>query len=138
MKLLLIEDNQEDVEIVRRLARSSSVPVELTVFDNGRAAIDALTSGHAAPDLVLLDINLPGERGTSVLERMKADARLRDIPVIIVSGSEVDEDILQGMRLGAHSHIVKPIQRGDFAWIASSVMRLRPRLAALLGYQVGL
>lgn len=138
MKLLLIEDNPEDVEIVRRLARSSSVPVELTVFDSGRAAIDALTSGHAGADVVLLDINLPGERGTSVLERMKADARLRDTPVIIVSGSEVDEDILQGMRLGAHSHIVKPIQFSDFAWIASSVMRLRPRLAALLGYQVGL
>lgn len=135
MKLLLIEDNPDDVAIVSRLVRTSTLPVELTTLSDGLHALDWMTQTDHRPDLILLDLGLPGLRGTDVLQRIKANAQLNDVPVIIVSGSQDDDDILEGLRLGAHSHIVKPIARADFAWIVASVRELQPRLSALRGVQ---
>jgi len=135
MKLLLIEDNSADVEVVQRLARASSVPVEVTAHSIGVEALEWMARAEVRPDLVLLDIGLPGTRGMDVLKQLKNDDELSEIPVIIVSGSQNDEDILEGVRLGAHSHIIKPIGRCDFAWIVASVMKVQPRLRALRGVQ---
>jgi CheY-like chemotaxis protein len=137
VKLLLIEDNPDDIAIVNRLAKASPVPVELTALPDGVQALDWMKRGENRPDLILLDLGLPGLRGTDVLRLIRSNAQLNDVPVIVVSGSEDDEDILEGLRLGAHSHIVKPIARDDFAWIVASVRKLRPRLLALRGVQEG-
>ena len=135
MKLLIIEDNPDDVAAVERLADQSPVPVEVIAHTDGRDALDWMKGADGLPDLVLLDLNLPGLSGSDILRRIKSHTRLRDVPVIVVSGSEYDEDILEGLRLGAHSHIVKPISRGDFAWIAASVRKVQPRLLALRGVE---
>ncbi len=135
MRLLLIEDNPDDVAIVERLARSSPLPVEVTAHSNGVEALEWLARAEVPPDLVLLDIGLPGTRGTDILKRIKEDDELSEIPVIVVSGSRDDEDILEGVRLGAHSHIVKPIRNCDFAWIVVSVMKAQPRRLALRSMQ---
>jgi CheY-like chemotaxis protein len=137
VKLLLIEDNPDDIAIVNRLAKASALPVEVIALPDGTRALDWLTHRGGRPDLILLDLGLPGLRGTDVLRRIRSNARLNDVPVIVLSGSEDDEDILEGLRLGAHSHIVKPIARDDFAWIVASVRKLQPRLLALRGVQEG-
>ena len=137
MRLLLIEDNPDDVAIVERLARSSPLPVDLVSAADGREALALLSDGAGPIDLVLLDLDLPGTAGIDVLRRMKDDFRLRDTPVIVVSGSQDDEDILKGLALGAHSHIVKPIGNCDFAWMVASVMKAQPRLLALRGMEGG-
>jgi len=137
VKLLLIEDNPDDIAIVNRLAKASPLSIELTALPNGVQALDWMKRGEHRPDLILLDLALPGLRGTDVLRRIRSNAELNDVPVIVVSGSQDDEDILEGLRLGAHSHIVKPIARDDFAWIVASIRKLRPRLKALRCVQEG-
>jgi two-component system response regulator len=137
VKLLLIEDNPDDIAIVNRLAKASPLSIELTALPNGVQALDWMKRGEHRPDLILLDLGLPGLRGTDVLRRIRSNAELNDVPVIVVSGSQDDEDILEGLRLGAHSHIVKPIARDDFTWIVASVRKLRPRLKALRCVQEG-
>jgi two-component system response regulator len=137
VRLLLIEDNPDDVAIVERLARSSPLPVDLVCAADGREALPLLSDGAGPIDLVLLDLDLPGMAGIDVLRRMKDDSRLRDTPVIVVSGSQHDEDILKGLALGAHSHIVKPIGNCDFAWMVTSVMKAQPRLLQLRGMEGG-
>ena len=135
MKVLLIEDNPDDVLAVERLARASPAPVQLTEISDGASALEWLTFGGVQPDLILLDLALPGLPGGEVLRQLKAHSQLHDIPVIVVSGTQQDADILEGVRLGAHSHIVKPIGQSDFAWIVASVLRAQPRLSALRGAQ---
>jgi len=135
MRLLLIEDNPDDVAIVNRLAKASALSVEVIALPDGTRALDWLTHRGGRPDLILLDLGLPGLSGSDVLRQIKAHAQFSDVPVIVVSGSENDEDILEGVRLGAHSHIVKPIGPGDFAWIVASVRKVQPRLTALRGVQ---
>lgn len=137
MELLLIEDNPDDVEVVKRLAASSPVPVDVTWLPDGAVALDWLTLRGGRPDLILLDLGLPGLSGGDVLRRIKVHGQICDIPVIVVSGSQNDEDILDGVRLGAHSHIVKPIGPVDFAWIVASVRHLQPRLSNLRALQRG-
>jgi DNA-binding response OmpR family regulator len=131
MRLLLIEDNPDDVAVVKRLARQSAEPIEVAVANTGSHALRWLITRTGQPDLILLDIGLPGLSGTNVLRQIKAQARLRDVPVIVLSGSDNDDDVLEGMRLGAHSHMVKPINQTDFNWIVGSVRRAGPRLHAL-------
>lgn len=137
MKLLLIEDNPDDIAIVNRLVQASPFPIEMTAVPDGELALAWASQQDNCPDLILLDLGLPGLRGIDVLRRIKAIAQLSDVPVVVVSGSQNDEDILEGMRLGAHSHIVKPIARDDFAWIVASVRKLQPRLQALRTAQEG-
>jgi CheY-like chemotaxis protein len=137
MEILLIEDNPDDVEIVRRLAASGPVPVEVTPLPDGAVALDWLTRRGGRPDLILLDLSLPGLSGSDVLRRIKVHGQICDIPVIVVSGSDNDQDISDGVRLGAHSHIVKPISPVDFAWIVASVRHLQPRLTKLRALQRG-
>jgi CheY-like chemotaxis protein len=135
MKLLLIEDNPDDVAAVRRM---TSARVQVTVASDGREALQRMSRVDGRPDLVLLDLHLPGMPGLEVLQRMKGDAELRDVPVIVLSGSWRDEDIKQGMLLGAHSHVVKPIGGADVDWILASVNNVQPRLLALRALEGGL
>jgi CheY-like chemotaxis protein len=137
MNVLLIEDNPDDVAAIERLVQTSRLPAEITVRPTGRAALDWLGRVSPRPDLILLDLGLPDVPGRAVLQQIKADPRVCDVPVIVLSGSNNDDDILEGVRLGAHSHITKPISLCDFAWIVASVRKVQPRLSALRGVQEG-
>jgi two-component system response regulator len=127
--VLLVEDNDDDVAIVQRLVSRSPVPVRLTVVPDGAGAVEAL---HAAlPELVLLDIGLPGHDGVEVLRRLRAQPALEDVPIIMLTGSDEDRHVRAAEQLGAHTHIVKPMRQQDFLWIMRSVRSLRLRMATL-------
>ncbi len=115
--ILLIEDSRADVKIIERALAEGNIPHRLTVVHDGRKALDyfnALVSPDAAvtlqPDLVLLDLNLPGIDGCQVLTRIKTHPFLRAIPVVVLTTSRRDEDILQTYQAGANTYIQKPAE----------------------------
>jgi CheY-like chemotaxis protein len=113
--ILLIEDSRADAKIIERALKEGDVSHRLTVIPNGRDALDYLYSlrdeavpNDREPDLILLDLNLPGLDGCQVLKQIKSDLFLRMIPVVILTTSIREEDILQTYQAGANTYISKP------------------------------
>jgi two-component system, chemotaxis family, response regulator Rcp1 len=113
--ILLIEDSRADAKIIERALREGDVSHRLTVISDGKNALDylfklrdAALSADREPDLILLDLNLPGMNGCQVLTRIKSDPYLRMIPVVILTTSEREEDIVQTYQAGANTYITKP------------------------------
>ncbi|MEX1255030.1 MAG: response regulator [Dehalococcoidia bacterium] len=134
--MLLIEDNPDDVAAVARLTATSSVPVTLMVATDGQEALERVhrhDDDASAAELILLDIHLPVLDGVEVLQRLASDVALRDVPVVMLTGSEDVQDIRLGQELGAKGHILKPMSQGDFTWIVASVTNYWRRLAKAPG-----
>ncbi len=115
--ILLIEDSRADAKIIERALREGEISHQLTVIPDGRHALDYLfalrdeaTPFGREPDLILLDLNLPGIDGCQVLTQIKSDPYLRIIPVIVLTTSQRDEDILQTYQAGANTYISKPAE----------------------------
>ena len=110
-RVLLVEDSEGGAQLMR-IAFGERLPdAELQVYTDGERALDALDAGQLAEwDLVLLDLRLPGVGGHEVLEAVRAsqDERVRRLPVVVLSHSEVVEDVTRSYDLGANSHIAKP------------------------------
>ena len=113
--ILLIEDSRADVKIIERALAEGNVSHRLTVVPDGRQALDYFKkledldlAGELQPDLVLLDLNLPGIDGCQVLTQLKTHPWLRALPVVVLTTSRRDEDILQTYQAGANSYIQKP------------------------------
>ena len=111
IKIILVEDNAEDIAFTRRVLRHNELNGNLIVATNGKEALEALQSmnGSDLPELILLDINLPDISGIDLLTLIKKEQRLKDIPVVILTGSNEDQDIQKCYDLGASSYLVKPI-----------------------------
>lgn len=112
MEILLVEDNIEDATFTQKILRFNNLSKDLVVAASGQEAMDALEKldrEGRCPDLILLDINLPDISGIDLLTRIKEDARFRNVPVVILTGSNEDEDIQKSYDLGASSYLVKPI-----------------------------
>jgi CheY-like chemotaxis protein len=134
--VLLVEDNADDVAAIQRFAAASPVPVRLTVAPDGRRAVEALHRAQRSPEagypeLVLLDIGLPDVDGLELLRRFRADPAWREVPVIMLTGSDDDRRVRESERLGAHTHIVKPLREQDFLWITRSVRSFRTSMTRL-------
>ncbi len=115
--ILLIEDSRTDAKIIERALREGNVEHRLTVIPDGQQALDYLTRLNQpdapepdAPDLVLLDLNLPGLDGCEVLTRIKSDPILRMIPVVILTTSQREEDVRETYQAGANTYIPKPAE----------------------------
>src|SRR6516164_8151938 len=115
--ILLIEDSRADAKIIERALREGDIAHRLTVIPDGRHALDYLFSlreepagSDREPDLILLDLNLPGLSGCQVLTQIKSDPDLRIIPVIILTTSQREEDVLQTYQAGANTYISKPAE----------------------------
>jgi chemotaxis family two-component system response regulator Rcp1 len=123
VNILLVEDNPDDVEITRRALEKGQARNELTVARDGQQALDILfgcQNGHnPRPDLILLDLNLPGVDGREVLAKVKADPDLRRIPVVGLTVSTREEDITLCYDLGVNTFISKPARFEDFIVIAT-------------------
>jgi len=111
IKILLVEDNFEDAAVTKRVLSHNKLNKGLVIAASGKEALAALQNITKAdlPQLILLDINLPDISGIDLLTRIKKDKNLSNIPVVILTGSNVDQDIQKSYDLGADSYLVKPI-----------------------------
>lgn len=113
--ILLIEDNPDDVILTKRALKQNNIANQLVVFGDGVEALDYLGSGLAVlPSLILLDLKLPKIDGHEVLRRIRADERLKYLPVVILTSSRESEDLIQAYRNGATSYIRKPVDFNKF------------------------
>ena len=117
--ILLIEDNADHVELIVKALRDNNVLNEVHVVTSGEAAMDFLSqqgeyANTARPGLILLDIKLPGMDGIEFLRQIKADPKLKLIPVVVLSTSESQKDIMGCYGCGANSYIVKPVDFRQF------------------------
>ena len=127
--ILLVEDNPADVEIAMEAFRRSNKGNRVFVCRDGEEALDYLfqrarfTKPGSAPrpDLVLLDLNLPGKSGTDVLEQIKQNDRLRSIPVVMLTTSDREEDVTRCYRMGANNYLAKPVQFEDCLKLVSQI-----------------
>lgn len=126
IEVLLVEDNPGDVRLTREALREAKVRNHLHVAPDGVAALAFLRreeehAGAVRPDLILLDLNLPRKSGREVLEEIKADPSLRAIPVVILSSSEAEQDILRAYDLHANCYVTKPVDLDQFITVVKSI-----------------
>lgn len=116
--LLLVEDNPGDVRLIQEVFKDANVPSSFMVAYDGDEALTMLkASKNALPDLILLDLNLPKKKGLEVLTEVKTDPELRRIPVIILTTSSADDDILKSYNSYANAYLTKPIELDKFMTI---------------------
>ncbi len=137
--ILLIEDNPGDVRLTQEALREGKIRNRLTVAKDGVEALTVLRregpyASSPRPDLILLDLNLPRKDGREVLSDIKADEQLRRIPVVVLTTSKAEEDILRTYDLHANCYITKPVDLDQFIEVIKSiddfwltVVRLPPR-----------
>lgn len=114
--ILLIEDNPDDEELTLLAFRQNNIMNEISVARDGEEALQVLFGDEAAalPTIILLDLNLPKVDGLEILRRIRDDARTRRIPVIVLTSSTEDQDILRSYDLGCNSYVRKPVNFADF------------------------
>jgi two-component system, response regulator len=121
--ILIVEDNPTDAELITRALRRANLANAITVVEDGVEALDYLLGvgthadrpNHGTPRVVLLDLKLPKLSGLEVLRRIRADERLRRIPVVVVTSSREEPDVAEAYRLGVNSYVVKPVEFESFA-----------------------
>lgn len=126
VEILLVEDNAGDVLLTREALREGHVRNNLTVAQDGVEALAMLRgdppyNGTPRPDLVLLDLNLPKMDGRQVLAEMKGDADLRRIPVVVLTTSKAEQDVMKSYDLHANSYITKPVDFDQFIQMVRSI-----------------
>jgi CheY-like chemotaxis protein len=129
VEIVLIEDNPHDAELALRALKKHGLANKVQLLADGAEALEFLFATgtyagrcvNARPKVILLDLKLPKVDGLEVLRRVKADARTRSIPVVVMTSSQEEQDIVESYRLGVNSYIVKPV---DFDKFAQSVSEL--------------
>ena len=123
MRLMLIEDDLLDAAAARRLLRHNALDRDLVIAADGRQAVSILQNSAPAdlPQLILLDINLPDMSGIELLKNIKKEDKFKDIPVVILTGSNEDKDIQKSYDLGAKSYLVKPISNEAFLLVLKTL-----------------
>jgi two-component system, chemotaxis family, response regulator Rcp1 len=126
IEILLVEDNPGDADLAREALESSKIRNNLHVVGDGQEAMDLLHqsgkySAAPRPDLILLDLNLPRKDGREVLAEIKMDEDLKRTPVVILTISTAEEDILKSYNLHANCFITKPIDLHQFLHVVKSI-----------------
>ena len=129
MEILLVEDNPTDVELTLRALKRHNLTNQVQVVSDGAQALDYLfgTGAFAGqkpstpPKVVFLDLKLPKVDGREVLRRMKADERTRMIPVVVLTSSKEESDIVESYKLGVNSYVVKPLDFDKFVEAVSEL-----------------
>jgi len=126
VKLLLVEDNEADVELTQAKLKSCKLLHELFVVRDGEEAMDFVChrppfESAPRPDLILLDLNLPRKSGREVLHDIKSDPTLRRIPVVVLTSSTAEADILRSYDLQASAYVTKPVDLTGFGKIARAI-----------------
>ncbi|WP_193372288.1 response regulator [Nostoc punctiforme] len=126
IEVLLVEDNPGDAQLTRIALEDSKISIHLNVVEDGVEAMAFLRKQEkyvkaAHPDIVLLDLNLPRKDGREVLAEIKGDEKLKRIPVVILTTSQAEEDILKAYNLCANCYITKPVDFDQFVKIVQSI-----------------
>ena len=126
IEILLVEDNPGDVRLTQEVFKEGKVRNQLSVAWNGEEALAYLRrEGRFAaaprPDMILLDLNLPRKGGREVLAEIKADPKLKSIPVVILTTSEAEQDIVESYNQHANCYIVKPVDLDQFIGVVRTV-----------------
>ena len=115
VQILVVEDNQADVYLIQTALRDARIPNQVHTVWDGDEALDYLQRGDVPlPDIVFLDLNLPKVDGHQVLASMKADPHLRRIPVIVVTGSARESDLLRAYDQQVAGYVVKPTRHDEY------------------------
>lgn len=136
LEILLVEDNDADVELVREALEEATACGRLHVVGDGEGAIHFLRrmgtyTEAVRPDLILLDLNLPRKPGREVLAEIKADSDLKRIPVIILTSSRSQVDVVGAYELYANCYMVKPFAFSEFIGLVKAIEGFWSRLAIL-------
>ena len=124
--ILMVEDDPGDVELTKEALEASKLSINLNVVEDGVQALRYLQkkdeySKVTSPDLILLDLNLPKKDGREVLAELREDPDLRSIPVVVLTTSEADEDIMKSYGLGANCYVTKPVGLDQFSRVIQSI-----------------
>jgi CheY-like chemotaxis protein len=126
IEVLLVEDNPGDAQLTRIALELGKISINLNVVEDGVEAMAFLRKqeqyvGVPHPDIILLDLNLPKKDGREVLAEVKADSNLKRIPVVVLTTSQSEEDILKAYNLAANCYITKPVDFDQFVKIVQSI-----------------
>jgi chemotaxis family two-component system response regulator Rcp1 len=126
VEILLVEDNPGDVRLAREALQAAKVMNRLSVVGDGVEAMDFLHQvgpyvNAPRPDVVLLDLNLPRKDGREVLDEMKNDPELRRIPVVVLTTSKAEQDVLRSYDLHANCYITKPVELDRFVEVVQAI-----------------
>ena len=126
IEILMVEDNPVDVLVTREALKQGRIINNLSVAEDGEEALDFLFrtgqfSAAPRPDLILLDLNLPKKDGREILTELKNNPDLRSIPVVILTTSQAEEDVLRSYDCGANCFIVKPVDLEQFTSTIRSI-----------------
>ena len=126
IEILMVEDNPGDVELAREALTDANVRKNLTVAEDGEQGLALLRregpyENAQQPDLILLDLNLPTINGREVLAEIKSDPDLRRIPVVILTSSEDENDVLETYNLHANAYVVKPVDLDKYMQVIKAV-----------------
>lgn len=136
VEILLVEDNPGDVELIANALRVGKISNRINVAEDGESALAFLRrqgnyAGAPCPDVVLLDLNLPRKDGREVLAEIKSDPALKQIPVIILTTSQSDEDIIRAYNLAANCYITKPVDLDQFTRVVQAIEEFWFKVAKL-------
>ncbi len=126
VEILMVEDDPGDADLTKELLEEAKVYVNVNVVEDGEKALRYLRqegeyTDSVRPDLILLDLNLPRKDGREVLQEVKSDPEFMRIPIVVLTTSDADEDILRSYDLGANSFVTKPVGLTQFAQIVQSI-----------------
>lgn len=121
--VLLIDDSPTDATLIARALREGGIPHKLAIAADGPRGLDILRGPDPEPDLVLLDLNLPGLDGWQVLDAIKTDAELCRLPVVVLTTSRRDEDIARTYQAGANTYIQKPEDYSSYGELVALLHR---------------
>ncbi len=126
IEILLVEDNPGDQRLTQEALKEGKIRNNLYIVEDGQGAMDFLKKEGdfremPRPDLILLDLNLPKMSGQEVLSRIKVDEELKTIPVVILTTSNADEDILKAYNLNANCYITKPVDFDQFITVVNKI-----------------
>jgi CheY-like chemotaxis protein len=127
IRILLVEDDQADQKLIKLSLRNQRIANEFYVVNSGEEGMDFLhrhgsySDGNPRPDLILLDLNMPGMGGKEFLKRIKDDESLKQIPVVILTTSDSERDIIDSYRLQASGYVHKPLTLDGFKEVMGKI-----------------
>ena len=138
IEILLVEDSPADVRLTKEALKEEKIHNNLSVVNDGVEAMAFLRrqgeySNAARPDLILLDLNLPKKDGREVLKEIKSDKELKAIPVVVLTISKAEEDVIKSYDLHANCYITKPIDLNQFAKVVKSIQEFWLTIVKLPG-----